>query len=194
MSGRLVDLDLRPDTAGLAIVDIQERLAAAMPQEALGAALRNVHLLLEAARRLGLPVIVSEQYPKGLGRTLPVLAEELLKFPKGRVELFEKVAFDCTAVDPWMRFVEVTGRRQWIVVGMEAHVCVYQTVRGLLDRGLVPHVVRDAVTSRTEENRQTGLSLCDRAGAVVTSAEAALFDLLKQAGTDEFRALQKLVK
>lgn len=194
MSELLRQLDLRPDTAGLAIVDVQEKLAAAMPPENLNHALRNIHLLLEAARRLGLPVVVSEQYPKGLGRTLPVVAEELFKFPKGRVELFEKVEFDCTAVDEWMRFVEVTGRPQWIVAGMEAHVCVYQTVRGMLDRGLVTHVTRDAVTSRTAENRDIGISLCERAGAVVTTAEAAVFDLLKQAGTEEFRALYKLLR
>ncbi|MEK6607350.1 MAG: isochorismatase family protein [Myxococcota bacterium] len=187
-------LDLRPETSGLALIDIQERLAAAMPPDVLNVALKNVHTLLEIARRLGLPVAVTEQYPKGLGRTLPVVAEELLKFPKGHVELFEKVEFDSTAVDPWMKFVEVTGRKQWIVVGMEAHVCVYQSVRGMVDRGLSVHVPRDAVTSRTKSNWKTGLLLCDRAGGLVTSTEIVLFDLLKQAGTDEFRALSKLVR
>jgi nicotinamidase-related amidase len=190
----MADLELFPESAGLAIVDVQERLAAAMPDDDMRVVLRNAHTLVQAARRLGLPVALSEQYPQGLGAALPVLAEELDRFPQERLERFAKQEFSCAAVPGWMRFVEVTGRRQWIVVGMEAHVCVYQTVRALCERGFSVHVPRDAVVSRKTANRDAGLALMERAGAIVTSTETVVFDLLKQAGTDEFKKIAQLLK
>ena len=146
---------------------------------------RNAGVLVQGARALGLPVVATEQYPKGLGRTVPEVAEHL-----DGVEPIEKVCFSAAAADGF----DTGGRRQALVCGIEAHVCVSQTAHDLLARGLDVHVARDAVSSRTEENREVGLRKMEAAGAVVTSVETALFELLGAAGSDEFKAVQRLVK
>ena len=121
-------------------------------------------------------MIVTEQYPKGLGQTVPELAEHL---PAG-VEPIEKTAFSAAEADGF----DLGGREQAIVCGIETHVCVNQTVLDLLDRGIEVHVVADAVGSRTEANRELGLNKAERAGAWLTSVETALFELLGRAGGD----------
>lgn len=181
----------RADT-GLVLVDIQSKLASAMPQPVLDRSLRNWLALTEMAGRLKLPVAVSEQYPQGLGRVLPVLKEAVDKvLPPAR--WLEKVDFSCCEAPLFDQFLG-GGRKTWIVCGMECHICVYQTVRGLIQRGYRVHVPIDAVVSRQKHNWRTGLHLMDRAGAVLTSTETVLFDLLKRATGDDFRALSKLIK
>lgn len=187
-------LELFADTAGLAIIDMQEHLAEAMPEKVLKGTLRNLLNLIEAARVLHLPVAVSEQYPKGLGRSLPVVAESVLRLPRERVFFFEKVTFTCSANREFDAWIKQSRRRQWIVAGMETHVCVYQSVRALIEAGYDVHVPRDAVISRTLPNWETGLRLMDTAGAVISSTETVIFDLLKHAGTEEFRLLSRVVK
>lgn len=179
----------RDDTA-LLVIDIQERLGAAMDPAKLERVVRNTGILLQAAKTLGLPVFVTEQYPKGLGRTLPSLMELL---PEG-VAPVEKVAFSCGAVKELARDLYATKRRQVLVAGMETHVCVFQTVRDLAAGGYVPFVARDAVLSRTQENQDTGFELMRASGATMTSTEAIVFDLLGTAGTPEFKAISPLVK
>lgn len=186
-----MDLDaltLSPRRAALAVIDIQERLFAAMPEPAREQLERNVVILLEAARRFAIPVVVSEQYPKGLGHTMPRIAAALDAVPE--VHRLEKLDFALTDVPGF----DLHGRDQWIVTGMECHVCVWQTVRGLIRRGATVHVVTDAVSSRSPANWQVGLDLARAAGAVLTSTEVVAFDLLGRAGTDDFKALSKLVR
>lgn len=179
---------LHRDRSVVVIVDVQDKLTPAMPPEALERLVKYARALIHAGKVLGMPVLASEQYPKGLGRTLPQLAELLPAKP------LEKVHFSCGADAAFQRSLENTGRKQVILAGMEGHVCVFQTARDLVAMGFDVHVCADAVTSRTEEHRTRGLNLCERAGAVVTTAETAIFDLLSQAATPEFKAVASWVK
>jgi len=172
----------------LLVIDVQERLASAMPKPALAELEKNAAVLIRAAKRLELPVVATEQYPKGLGKTLPALRELL------PADAMSKMEFSCGASKPIARHILGTGRKQAVVVGMEAHVCVFQTVRDLLRGGFSVFVAEDAVISRTEANRAVGLRLCEKAGATLSSTEAILFDLLGVAGTPEFKELTALIK
>lgn len=178
--------------AALLVVDIQDRLSAAMPQEILATVVRNTAVLIESASKLGLPIVVSQQYPKGLGSTVPAI-EDALRAAEN-VHRFDKAIFSAAACDELAALAPKLARDQWIVTGMEAHVCVYQTARDLVGRGFATHVVADAVCSRTKANYKIGRKLCDRAGAVITSTEVVVFDLLGRAGTEEFKALSRLIK
>jgi nicotinamidase-related amidase len=180
----IVDLAIDRDRAALLVVDVQERLLAAMSPEDAARIVKNVGILIEAARQLGVPIVASEQYPKGLGPTVPAVSDALSAAGARR---FEKLEFSAA---PGL----VEERDQWIVCGMETHVCVYQTVRALAARGRTVHVPADAVCSRTAENKAVGLALAEKAGAIVTSTETVVFDALRRAGTDEFKALSKLIK
>jgi isochorismate hydrolase len=181
-------LALHRDDTLLLVVDVQERLAAAMQPEAMQRVQRNVEVLVRMATRLALPVVATEQYPKGLGHTVPSLAA-LLPEPA-----LDKLEFSCGASKPIARRILASGRRQVIVAGMEAHVCVFQTVRDLALGDFAVFVPRDAVLSRTPENLEVGLRLCGEAGATVSSTESVLFDLLGAAGTPEFKELAPLIK
>jgi nicotinamidase-related amidase len=187
-------LRLFPKTAALAVIDVQEKLWPVMEDaETRARVLRNLLLLVEAARRLGLPILWSEQYPRGLGPTIPELAAAL-SAPGLDVHRLEKMEFSCTAAPAFADIAARLGPRTWIVAGIETHVCVYQTVRDLTADGAPVHIVADAVSSRTAANRAVGLDLAARAGAVVTSTEVAVFDLLHRAGSEDFKALSRLVK
>lgn len=186
-------LTLRPADTGLVLVDVQEKLCAAMPDAYIDRAIRAWVALTEMACRLRLPVAVSEQYPKSLGRTLPLLREILGKVtPPPR--FVDKVEFDCTQVPLFEQFVMESGRRTWLVAGLETHVGVFQTVRGMRERHCSVHVVADAVLSRRKADWRIGISLMSQTGAVVTSTETALFDLVGRAEGDLFRALSKLIR
>lgn len=174
--------------AVLVVIDVQEKLCRAMDPDVLKALTANATILLEAAKELGLPVIATEQYVKGLGETLDVLKAHL------SVPALEKMSFSSCGDVKFVDALTATGRTQVIITGMETHVCVLQTVLELLDAGLTVHVVRDAVMSRHKKNWKTGLNVMGAAGAVVTSTEAVLFQLLKIAGTEEFKKLSKLVR
>ena len=178
--------------AALLVIDIQERLAPAMPHDVLPFVVRNSRVLIDAARRLGLPIVVSQQYPKGLGPTISAIEEVLAGAPQ--LHRFDKVVFSAAAAPELAALAPKLGRDQWIVCGMEAHVCVFQSARDLAARGYAVHVARDAVSSRTKANWQVGLELCERAGAIVTSTEVCVFDLLERAGTDDFKALSQAIK
>ncbi len=170
------------------LVDVQERLAPAIEPAAYARVLKYSKALIGMAKELGLPVLATEQYPKGLGPTVRELAE-LLPAPP-----LSKTHFSCGADPAFASELESTGRRQVIVCGMETHVCVFQTARDLAQAGYEVHVCADAVGSRTEEHRKVGLELIREAGATVTTAETAIFDLLHQAGTPEFKKVSALVK
>jgi nicotinamidase-related amidase len=178
--------------AALLVVDIQDRLLPSMPDAARAEVLRNTTILIQAASRLGVPIVASQQYPRGLGPTTQVIEEALAA--AGDVHRFDKLEFSAVAAPAFAALAPALRRDQWIVCGMEAHVCVYQTARDLVARGWAAHVCADAVCSRTAQNREIGLGLMARAGAIMTSTEVCVFDLLGRAGSDEFRALSKVIK
>lgn len=181
---------LERDKAALLVIDVQERLGKAMDPERYARVLKNTRTLVQGARVLGLPILVTEQYPKGLGPTEPSLAE-LLTADSAPVE---KLAFSCGAVKEIARRLYASGRKQIVIAGMETHVCVFQTVRDLVAGGYQPFVARDAVLSRTAENHETGLALMRESGATISSTETALFDLLGEAGTPEFKQISPLLR
>lgn len=178
---------LDKENAVLLIVDIQERLAAVMAEK--DRVVKNCLHLIAAAKMLNVPIVVTEQYPKGLGRTVP----ELLAALPGNIPV-EKVAFNCCGEPAFLTELDALGNRTVIMTGMETHICVLQTTVGLLQRGRTVHVAADAVCSRTGENRATGLAFMRDAGAVVTCTETALFQLLKVAGTEEFKQISQRIK
>jgi nicotinamidase-related amidase len=185
-------IGLHRSRAALLVVDIQDRLIPAMPADDAARVIRHAQILIEAADRLGLPIVVSQQYPKGLGRTVAAVEDALVA--ARHVHRFDKVAFSAVAAPEFSALAPGLGRDQWIVCGMETHVCVYQTARDLAARGWATHVCADAVSSRARSNRDIGLDLMKQAGAIITSTEVCVFDLLGQAGSDEFRALSKAIK
>lgn len=182
---------LDPKTTAVIIVDIQDRLAAAMPAAQLARVERAARILIEAARLLGAPVLATEQYPKGLGPTLPAVAE-LLK--SAGAPCFEKVDFSACDASGFADRLVASGAKTAVVLGMETHVCVYQTVRDLASRGFEVHVPVDGVSSRQEDHREVGLALCERAGAIRTTSETVVFDWLAQASGDAFKQISKLVR
>ncbi len=189
------DLALRPATTGLLVVDIQDRLVPAM-QGGAANCIANTARLIEGLGALDVRILVSEQYPKGLGHTVPELAQKLAAH-RPQAPVLEKAEFSAVA-NPEIRAVvagwQADGVRSVLVCGMEAHICVYQTVRGLAEMGLVVHVVTDACASRTAENHAVAVGLWQASGAVVTSTEAALFDLLGRAGGDAFKLISRLIR
>jgi len=181
-------LKLDRKRTAILVVDVQSRLTPAMPEETLRRVVKYARALIGAAKELDLPVIATEQYPKGLGETIPELKEVLPSPP------LVKMHFSCGADASFGAALERTGRRQIVVCGMETHVCVFQTVRDLVAMGYEVHVCADAVSSRFEVHRTSGLELCRQAGAVITNAETVIFDLLHLAGTPEFKKVAPLVK
>src|SRR6185503_18528495 len=145
----------------LLVVDIQDKLAAAMPQAVLAQTVRNTAVLIETARRMWLPIVVSQQYPKGLGPTVNAIEEALRDAPT--LHRFDKQVFSAADTPDFAALAPTLGtaspRDQWIVTGMEAHVCVYQSARGLVERGYQVHVVADAIASRTKQNFKIGKKL-----------------------------------
>lgn len=175
-------------SAVLVVIDVQEKLCKAMDEQVLEQLCKNINILQETAATLGIPQIATEQYVKGLGETLPQLKEKL---PEPAIE---KLTFSCCGEQPFPEKLRQLGKTQVIVVGMETHVCVLQTVLQLLEAGYHVHLVSDAVMSRKHENWLVGIEIAAAAGAVVTSTEAALFQLLRVAGSEEFKKLSKLVR
>jgi nicotinamidase-related amidase len=178
---------LDKEDAVLLVVDVQERLAAIMKEKERVVA--NCLHLIELAKMLHIPIVVTEQYPRGLGRTVPELQTAIPGYSP-----IEKVAFSCCGEPAFVAEIRKLGKKTVIMTGMETHICVLQTTVGLLQEGLVVHVVQDAVCSRTEENWRTGLAYMRDAGAVVTCTETALFQLLKVAGTEEFKKISQRIK
>ena len=179
---------LEAGNAVLVVIDVQEKLCLAMDEKVLKHLVKNAGILLDAAVELQIPVVGTEQYVKGLGELLPELKTRL------EAPALEKMTFSCCGDPAFVEKMKALGKNQVIIVGMECHVCVLQTVIELLDAGFNVHLVRDAVMSRRKENWLVGLETARDAGAVITSTEAALFQLLKIAGTEEFRKLSKLVR
>jgi nicotinamidase-related amidase len=172
----------------LVVVDVQERLTKAMPPEVFSQATRNIRILIQAMEILGLPVVTTEQYPAGLGPTIPELA------PAADDLLVEKTSFSCCGEKKFRDLLKRLDTGQILLVGMEAHVCVYQTLLDLLGQGYPVHLVRDAICSQKKTDFVAALDNARLAGATVTTVEMALFQILRHSRGPEFKAISALFK
>lgn len=175
----------REQTA-LLVIDVQERLMPVIFEKEQVFA--NVNKLLRGAEILGLETIITEQYPKGLGNTC-----KEVEIGEGKT-LIEKVCFSCMLSEPVTEQLQLTNKKTLIIGGVEAHICVLKTALDALRQGFEVHVVADAVSSRTHQNKQIAIERMRQSGCFITSVESILFMLLDQAGTDEFKAISKLIK
>ncbi len=185
-------MGLDAEKTALVIIDMQERLFAAI--HGRDPILKNVELLVHLARTFRLPILVTEQYPKGLGRTLPSLASLL----GDAYRPIEKATFSCLGNAHFRESLAVLaaeGRREVIVCGIETHICVYQTARDLKREGdWKIHLAADATGSRAEANRRWGLDLMRDEGIPVKPVETILYEMLQRAGTPEFKAMLLYIK
>ncbi|ACF14018.1 isochorismatase hydrolase [Chloroherpeton thalassium ATCC 35110] len=178
-------LDL--DNTALVVIDVQGKLAELMHQKE--SLFENLARLIQGAQILEMPIILTEQYPKGLGRTIDALSSLM-----PAVTPVEKITFSCCANPDFSEVLRGLHRKQLLVCGIETHICVYQTTMDLLTAGYEVHIVSDAVSSRSAHNKQLGLERMKSAGAVLTGTEMALFELLHIAQGEKFKQISKLVK
>lgn len=185
---------LQRERAALVVIDIQERLAAAMPHRER--VIARTRLLIATASIVGVPVIATRQYPRGLGELEPDLIAALEESDSqgNAAARVDKVAFDCFAEPEFSSALVAAGRTQLLIAGMETHICVCQTALAGLKQGLDIHVAADACCSRDDSNHDLAITRLAHAGAVVTTAESAAYELVGKAGTDEFKALLGAVK
>ena len=174
--------------AALVVIDMQETFRAAIAD--FDETARRIAVAVSGAQLLDVPVVVTEQYPKGLGRT----AAEIRAALAPGVEPVEKTAFSSCGAREFVARLEQTGARQILVCGIEAHICVNQTTHDLLARGYQVHILTDCITSRAARDREAGISKMQRSGALPSTAELALFELLRDARHEQFKAVQKLIK
>ena len=174
----------------LAIVDIQTKLTAAMPMKVLARLQRNSGMLLKAASLLEIPIIATEQYPKGLGSLEP----EIVRLLPETAARIDKTCFSCAEQETFMEAVEKSGRKQIIIAGMEAHICIIQTTMDLLARGYSVFVVTDAICSRQRENYETALNRMGNAGAQICDTESVIFEWLRDANHEHFKYISTLIR
>ncbi|MCA1927402.1 MAG: isochorismatase family protein [Calditerrivibrio sp.] len=175
------------DNTSILVIDVQKNLIKAMDQEVYNFKLQNMIRIAKAAKILRIPYYITQQYTKGLGGTVDELTAILGD------SFYEKISFSCCRDSEFTECLDL-NTPNILVMGMETHVCVLQTVLDLLDSNYRVFVVADAVMSRTKENWKIGLKYMNDAGAMITSTEIAIFQLLKKAGTDEFRDIVKILK
>ncbi len=176
----------KENTAGL-VIDIQERLYPHIHEhEAIA---RNTGILVKGMKVLGMPVLVTQQYTRGLGPTIPGLLDLIRGFP-----VIEKTAFSCCDEPEFIRALAETHKQFILIAGIESHVCVLQTVIDLVERGYQPILVEDCVSSRKVHDKSISVRRMRKEGAIVTSYESILFELCRCSGTDEFKSISKLVK
>jgi nicotinamidase-related amidase len=172
----------------LLVVDIQEKFAAAIND--FERVVERTGILIQACGQLGVPVVVSEQYPKGLGHTVPELSALL---PPDATVL-EKTAFGCGRDPQILAHLESLGRSQVMVCGLESHVCVNQTVHQLLAHAFQVHLIQDAIVARHQRDHKTALAKMQQSGAIPSGVEMALFELMADARHPSFKSLQSLIK
>lgn len=173
--------------AALAVIDMQEAFSKIIPD--FDETASRIALMVEACNLLNLPIIVTEQYPKGLGRTVETIARHL---PEG-VQPIEKLSFSACGAQEFDTRLRERHVEQVILCGIEAHICVSQTAHDLLQNGYQVHLLSDAVSTRLARNRELAINKMAKAGAIISSIEMALFELCP-AGTPEFKQMQALVK
>jgi nicotinamidase-related amidase len=176
---------MSPGNTGLLVIDVQDKLLAAIPSGRR--IVWNIRRLIDGAKILGLPVCATEQYPKGLGPTVPELAERLNAIPS-------KLTFSCGGCPEIFQNFRTRGIGKILISGIEAHVCVQQTAIDLLADGWSVFVAVDAVGSRFEVDYRTAISRLDSAGATITTTESALFEWCRIAGTPEFKQISRLAQ
>ncbi|MBA2502249.1 MAG: hydrolase [Pyrinomonadaceae bacterium] len=179
---------LHQGQAALLIIDMQEAFRAAISDFAETAV--RIALVAHAAALFDVPVLVTEQYPKGLGRT----AGEIGAVLPSAVQPIEKMSFSSAGEPDFMTSLEATGKRQIIVCGIEAHICVNQTTHDLLAHGFQVHLLTDCITARQESNKAVAFAKMQASGALPSTTEMALFELLRDAGHRQFKIIQKLIK
>lgn len=178
---------LKKENTALLLIDMQGKLAQSMFESDL--VLENCMKLIQAAKLFEMPILFLEQYPKGLGPTAPSLRELL-----GDQPAIEKVCFSACDSEEFQQQLRDAARGQLLVAGIEAHVCVYQTVRDLLKQPYQVYVASDAVSSRTEWNRSIALDRMREMGAIITSTEMALFEMMRAAKGDLFKSFAQIIK
>ena len=179
-------LDL--EHTALLIIDMQEAFRSKISDFVETAA--RIALVAHAAQLLKLPIIVTEQYPRGLGQT----ANEIRAVLPSSLEAIEKTAFSSCGAQSFINELEKVRARQVLVCGIEAHICVNQTTHDLLSRGLGVHLLTDCITARTQSNKQIALARMQMSGAIPSSTEMALFELIRDAKHEQFKAIQNLIK
>lgn len=178
---------LNPKDTLLLIVDVQERLARVM--ERREQVEERINVLIRLANLMDMPIVLTQQYTKGLGPTVEALADNL----EG-VEAVEKIHFSCFEEDSFVKRMDASGRKTVLLTGMESHICVLQTALDLLSAGYNVHVPWDAVCSRNDGNREWALRFMEKAGALITSTETAAFQVLVKAGTPEFKEISSMLR
>ena len=178
---------IRARESALIVIDMQERLVPAM--QAPARTIRNTRLLLNAAEITGVPALLTEQYPQGLGHTVP----EIRKAASDST-ILPKMHFSCMEDDGFADAFRSLGRRQAVLTGMEAHICVVQTAASLVEAGYDVFVVSDATASRTLESEQACLARLSAAGVSIVTTEMVVFEWLGQAGTAAFKEMLPLIK
>lgn len=178
---------IRATDSALIVIDMQERLVPAM--QAPARTIANTRLLLNAAARNDVPVLLTEQYPQGLG---PTVAE--VRNAAGQSPVFAKMHFSCMEDTAFATAFRALGRKQAVIVGMEAHICVVQTAESLIEEGFDVFVVSDATASRTLESERACLARLSASGVRIVTAEMVVFEWLGRAGTPAFKELLPLIK
>jgi nicotinamidase-related amidase len=176
----------KENTIGV-VIDIQSRLYPLI-QDA-DTLTKNNTILIKGLRVLDVPIVVTQQYTKGLGETIPELAEAL-----GEYKHIEKTAFSCCDEPRFNEDLALASKKYVVVTGIEAHVCVMQTVNDLIGQGYTPVVVEDCIGSRNPNDKKIAIERMRQSGAIITTYESILFELLKYSGTDQFREISQLVK
>ncbi len=180
---------IQREEAVLVVVDVQDALMKKMNPEVGEKVVRNIRTLLAFARHMAIPVLMTEQYPKGLGPTVSGIRTEA-----GSILPVEKLSFSCCGVETFNAKLNQTGRNQVVLVGIETHVCILQTADDLLRTGREVYAVADAICSQRKLDWEVGLRWMEKEGAMISTTEIIAFQLLKEAGTEEFRALSKWLK
>lgn len=179
---------LSRDRAVLIIFEMQERLLPAVHEHK--DVLKNIQNMVRSARILDVPIILTEQYPKGLGPTVPELMEVLGE----DVKPIEKLSFSAFGSDEFKDKLKYLDAKTLILCGLECHICINQTAHDALQEGYRVHVLADGTSSRTKKNYKLGLKKMRQGGAVITSTETALYELMEVAKTDEFNGILKVLK
>lgn len=168
-------------------VDIQEKFTKIIYK--FGEILKNSQILIDGLNVLEVPILLTEQYPKGLGYTISEIKDHLYEYNP-----IEKLAFSCCGSDTFCKVLKKSGKKNVIVFGIETHVCVLQTALDLIEMGYQSVLIEDCVSSRKKSDRKTALNRMRQEGAIITSSESILFELSKAAGTDKFKQISNLVK
>ena len=175
----------------LIIIDLQERLSQVLNQEILAQVCKNINLLTTLAVEQQIPILLTQQYPEGLGPTIDPIKKILLG---KKYETLDKLSFSCCHDEKFNKKLKSLRRKKIILVGMETHVCVYLTALGLISQSYKPFVASDAVISRSKSNFKNGLSLLGDIGAVVSNSEPLLFQLMERSGTSSIKKISALLK